>query len=110
MLARKFRLRKNSDFQKLYKKGRRFTSPNLAFYYLPTNLENSQIGFVVSKKVSKKSVVRNKLRRRLSAVVEDNFLKIPRTIKAAFLIRNDFSDIKPTDLQKEVNELINKIR
>jgi len=106
MLARTYRLRKNSDFQRLYKSGKRFASANLAFYFVPSNMEYSQIGFVVSKKVSKRAVVRNTLRRRVSAIVEENYKNIKTPIKAIILIRKDFSSTKPDDLKKEVAGLI----
>lgn len=106
MLARTYRLRKNSDFQRLYKSGKRFATANLAFYYLPSNMEYSQIGFVVSKKVAKSAVVRNTLRRRISAIVEENYKNIKSPIKAIILIRKDFSSTKPDELQKEVTNLL----
>ena len=106
MLARTYRLRKNSDFQRLYKSGKRFASANLAFYFAPSKMEYSQIAFVVSKKVSKSAVTRNTLRRRVSAIVEQKFVNISHPVKAIILIRKDFSSIKPGELQKEVEGLI----
>ena len=109
MLARTYRLRKNSDFQRLYKSGKRFASANFAFYYTPSSMDYSQLGFVVSKKVSKSAVVRNTLRRRTSAIVEDSFGRIKIPIKAVILIRKDFSSIKPSELQKEIIGLIKEV-
>ena len=109
MLARTYRLRKNSDFQRLYKSGKRFASANLAFYFAPSNMEYSQVAFVVSKKVAKSAVIRNTLRRRVSAILEQNFASIKTPVKAIILIRKDFSTIKPNELQKEVEGLIKGI-
>lgn len=109
MLARTYRLRKNSDFQRLYKTGKRFATANLVLYYLPAKLDHSQIGFVVSKKISKSAVIRNTLRRRVSAIVEENFTKFTNPLQAIILIRSDFSALKPQDLQKEVKNLLSKV-
>jgi len=108
MLARKYRLRKNSDFQRLYKYGKRFVSHDLVFYFAPSRMDYPQFGFVVSKKVSKSAVVRNTLRRRVSAIVEENFQLFSTPIKAVVLIKKDFSPIKPQDLQKQLLELLKK--
>ncbi len=106
MLKRTHRLRKNSDFQRLYKTGRRFATPNLAIYYLPSHMDYSQVGFVVSKKVSKSAVVRNSLRRRASAVTEELYPKLIKPTKIVILIRRDFSAIKPTKIKAEIIKLI----
>ena len=91
MLARTYRLRKNSDFQRLYKTA------------------NSQVGFVVSKKISKSAVVRNTLRRRASGIVEDMFNDIKEPTKIIILIRRDFSGIKPSELQDEIKKLLERL-
>ncbi len=109
MLKRSFRLRKNSDFQRLYKTGRRFSTPNLALYYLPSNLEYSQVGFVVSKKVSKSAVVRNNLRRRASAIIEQQYHKIYQPFKMIILIRKNYTGLTPEDLNSELSKLVSKV-
>lgn len=109
MLARTYRLRKNSDFQRLYKTGKRFVSANLVLYYAPSKLQYSQVGFVVSKKVSKKAVVRNTLRRRVTALVQNYFSDIKSPTKAIILIRKDFSAVKPAELDAEIKQLLAKV-
>jgi ribonuclease P protein component len=109
MLARTFRLRKNSDFQRLYKTAKRFATPNLVLYYTKSNLKYSQVGFVVSKKISKSAVVRNTLRRRASGIVEDMFNDIKEPTKIIILIRRDFSGIKPNELQDEIKKLLERL-
>ena len=86
MLKRSYRLRKDRDFQKLYRNGRRYTTPHFVVYYLASRFENTQVGFVVSKKVAKNAVVRNKLRRRASAVIEGYYPKISKPMHIIVLI------------------------
>lgn len=108
MLARKYRLRKNSDFQRLYKHGKRFVGHDLVFYFAPSRMDYSQFGFVVSKKVSKSAVLRNTLRRRATAIVEENLQIFTTPIKAVVLVKKDFSPTSPQDLQKQLLELLRK--
>jgi len=105
MLARTYRLRKNSDFQRLYKTAKRFATPNLVLYYMPSSLDYSQIGFVVSKKVSKSAVRRNSLRRRASGIVEELYKDIKKPQKIIVLIRKDFTELKPEELKNEIKNL-----
>ena len=55
-------LKKNRDFQKVYKKGRSFANKYLVMYVLPGHEGQNRIGISVSKKVGN-SVVRHRLTR-----------------------------------------------
>lgn len=63
MLPFKNRIKKEKDFRKVFDAGK-FVSLNLAsMKFIPNNLEETRFGFIVSKKVSKKAVTRNRLKR-----------------------------------------------
>ena len=55
-------LKKNKDFQKVYKKGKSYANKYLVMYVLKNDLEKNRIGISVSKKVGN-SVVRHRLKR-----------------------------------------------
>lgn len=55
-------LKKNKDFQNVYKKGRSLANSYLVMYILENGLEGNRIGISVSKKVGN-SVVRHRLTR-----------------------------------------------
>ncbi len=55
-------LKKNSDFQNVYKLGKSYANRLLVMYVLKNNLERNRIGISVSKKVGN-SVVRHHLTR-----------------------------------------------
>ena len=61
-MEKRSRLRKNSDFQRVYEKGRSWAHPLLALYALRNDLDYSRFGFSVSKRVGG-AVVRNRARR-----------------------------------------------
>ena len=65
MLSRPNRLKKKRDFERVYKLGIGKRDRFLALKVLENDLNTSRIGFVVSKKISKKAVVRNLIKRRL---------------------------------------------
>ena len=55
-------LKKNKDFQKVYKYGKSYANKYLVMFVLENELENNRIGVSVSKKVGN-SVVRHRLAR-----------------------------------------------
>lgn len=55
-------LKKNRDFQRVYKSGKSYANKYLVMYVLKNNLEKNRIGVSVSKKVGN-SVVRHRLAR-----------------------------------------------
>ena len=76
MLSKNHRLTKNKDFETVFKKGKSIKKGFLLFKVLTNNLKNSRFGFVVSKKISNRAVVRNRIRRVIRSVVlkeMDNF-------------------------------------
>ncbi|MGZ3496604.1 MAG: ribonuclease P protein component [Vulcanimicrobiaceae bacterium] len=65
-------LRRRADFTRLRQRGRRIATPSLTFYRsdaAPAD-ERSLVGIAVSKTVGK-AVVRNRLRRRLAAILQE---------------------------------------
>lgn len=61
------RLHLSRDFERTFRDGRRIQSHNLTVYIKNNNLGYSRLGIVVSKKVGK-SVVRNKIKRRIREI------------------------------------------
>ncbi len=55
-------LKKNQDFQKVYKSGKSYANKRLVMYVLKNDLEKNRIGISVSKKVGN-SVIRHRLTR-----------------------------------------------
>ena len=75
-------LRRRADFARLRRFGRRVASRTLTLYLsdaLP-NDATSTVGITVNKAIGK-AVVRNKLRRRLAAIVNDALVQSNRAIR-----------------------------
>lgn len=67
------RLKKNSQFNYIYRKGERQSSKNFTLYIVKSKYKNFKIGYSISKKVGK-AWKRNLLRRRLKEIVRLNNL------------------------------------
>ena len=77
-------------------------SKNFLIYYLPSS--SLKVSPIVSKRVSKKAVIRNKIKRRVRAIfygVEKGFF--------AVVVKNDISNLNFELLKNEIKKSINKI-
>ena len=80
-LNKKNRLKRTKDFEGVFKRGKSIKGEFLFIRYLKNNLEFPRFAFVVSAKVSKKAVVRNRIRRILSEAVRSELKNLqPRDI------------------------------
>ncbi len=68
-LNRASRLRKSSEFQRVRQQGRSITSRLLILAWTSNDVAQLRIGFVVSKRISKRAVDRNYLKRLLSEAI-----------------------------------------
>ena len=64
-------LKKNSDFRRLYAKGKSAVTPYLVLYARPNRLGENRFGYTVSVKLGH-AVVRNRVRRRLREITRLN--------------------------------------
>ena len=72
MLPQNNRLKKKKDFERVFKKGKGVKEDFLTLKTAKNDLDDSRFGFVVSQKVSKKATVRNKIKRVLRKIMEEN--------------------------------------
>ncbi len=64
-------LKKNSDFRRLYARGKSAVTPCLVLYARPNRLGENRLGYTVSAKLGH-AVVRNRVRRRLREIYRLN--------------------------------------
>jgi len=101
-------LKKNSEFLRLYKKGKFYAGKNIVLYVMKNGLDIKRLGITVGKKFGK-SVKRNRMKR----LIRENYKYYEEFIKngydLVFVARTreqmpDFADIK-----REMNFLLKKL-
>jgi len=107
MLPKINRLTKKKDFDVVFKNGESIKSDFLIFKVLKNNLQESRFGFVVSKKVSPKAVVRNKVKRILREVV---FSQLENIKKPADIIIITLPQIKKKEFLEIEKTIINSFK
>ena len=108
MLKKEFRIRKQKDFDKIFDEGAYFSERFLALKAAENNLEMSRFGFMVSNKVSKKAVERNRIKRLLREVVRLRYSKIKPGFDAIFIFRGKNVQKSFEDIDKVVEKLLRK--
>jgi ribonuclease P protein component len=99
MLPKINRIKKKKDFETIFKNSKSFRANLFIFRISENNLGINRFGFVVSKKVSKSAVVRNKVRRRLSDIMRAESEKMKMGIDLIIITfpgidKKDFSEVK----------------
>ena len=103
------RIKENTEFQRVLKNGKWFSSECVVMYVLPNNKEEHRIGVAVGKKAGK-SVVRNRLKRlireayRLNSEQIENGLDIVIVWKNSANVENVNFDIVQKSLLKCLNK------
>jgi ribonuclease P protein component len=114
MLPRGARLRKNRDFQAVYRARKSWATPHLVLYVrtrsvgAPESRFRIRLGFVISTKVAKRSHVRNRLKRRLREIGRHRLLStIPadRDWDALFVARASATALTFAELDQDVQAL-----
>jgi ribonuclease P protein component len=87
MLPKINRLKKNNDFQKVFKSGRGFSEDFLFLKFLDNGLKISRFGFIISNKITKKATLRNKIKRKLRELVRQKLPKIKKGLDVVIVVR-----------------------
>ncbi len=68
-----------------------------------------KFGVIISKKISKRAVDRNKIKRRLMVVLSKKLDKFQSGLRVLFLVKKAALEASVVDLEKEVDRLIPKL-
>ena len=109
MLPAANRLSKEKDFKKTFQKGKSFFTKILGVKILKNNLEASRFGIVVSTKISKKAVQRNKIKRQIREVLRLNLDKVKPGFDVVIITLPAIRDLKYADTEKELLTALKKL-
>lgn len=106
VLKRENRIKSKREFFDIKNKGRVEYSPLFGFLTTKENDDLKKFGFIVSKKISKKAVDRNRIRRILSEIVRINLDKFKKGTRVIFLTKQAILGKKMSEIEKEVFKFI----
>ena len=101
-----YRLNKNSSFNYIYRKGKHYACKHLVLLFAPTKF-GLKVGFSVSKKVGK-SVVRSKVKRRLSEAFRSLIPYVNDNYNYVIVAREDAATATFAELKRSIIYVLSK--
>jgi len=109
MLAKKSKLTGAKDYAKVQNDGKVFQSDNFGIAYLDRNDKNpSRFGFIISTKIAKDAVDRNRCKRAMSEAVRIDSVNLIEGHDVVFLAKTSISKLSTTDIMREVSLSLRK--
>lgn len=108
MLPRKFRLHYKKDIQKLFVKGKIVFGLMINIKYNSNQLDVSRFTIVVGTKVSKKAVVRNRIKRQIRAIVYRNLSKFNPGFDLMFMVKKEAVGKTSNDFETEILRILSQ--
>ncbi len=108
MLPKEKRLVKSRDFDRVYQKGKRLHSKSFNLSYYSNRTHVTRIGVVAGKKYSKKAVARNKAKRVIRAVVQDEYGMLKEGLDVVIFVKNTGAELGTSSFRREWGEILAK--
>lgn len=110
MLPKENRLHVDKEIKSLIKSGQSFFLPEMVIKYKANQEDITKIGFIVSTKVDKKAVVRNKVARHLREVSRELFPKLKTGYSVLIIAKKQVLELDFATIKKQINFAFEKIR
>jgi len=107
VLNKKYRFHSRGGVRYVYKNGRTIRSPKMSLVFVENTRGFTRFAVVVSKKVMKTAVGRNRIRRRVYEVLRKNMDLIPKNRDYIFVVYSkDIIKISSDELEKTLGKLV----
>ncbi len=110
MLPKKYRLISKKDFEKVFKTGRGRHGKILGIKFAQNNLENSRFGFIISKKVSPKAVMRNRIKRQVREIIHLNLDSIKNGLDIVIICHPEIIKKNYQEIEEAILKTIKEIK
>jgi len=106
----KYQRIQKGDVLSVIKEGASYHSPSFLLKMLKNPLKTTLFTVIVSKKVAKTAVLRNKNKRRLREIIKKQSGKIPQGYFYVVTLKKDLNKSVFADIENETKELLAHIR
>jgi ribonuclease P protein component len=103
MFAKKNRLRKKVDFDKVFRYGKAIHSDLFILKILPNNLNYNRFAVIVSKKISTKAVERNRIKRILRELLKNSSNPLFQNVDAIIYTKKTIVNKKYSEIKNSFN-------
>lgn len=110
MLARKHRLTGSKDYQRVQDEGKVYQSNSFGVAFVKRNDDlPSKFGFIVSTKIAKDAVDRNRFRRAMTEAVRTSTIDFKNGYDVVFLAKTTIMRTPTSEVMKEVKNALKQI-
>ncbi|MFH1427437.1 MAG: ribonuclease P protein component [Patescibacteria group bacterium] len=109
MLKKINRLKNDKDFARVFKTGHSCYDRTLSLRMSTNNLGYNRFGIVVSNKVSKKAIVRNKIKRQIRVVIRSQLAKIKNGYDIVIIAQPEILDNGSRKTEKVISNHFKKL-
>jgi ribonuclease P protein component len=107
VIASEFRISGNKRVEEIKEKGKIIQSESFGVLYLENSEKNlSRFAFVISTKISKLAVQRNRIERAMSEAIRYNMNDIKKGYDIVFLTKTKISSMTTDQIMKEVEKFV----
>ena len=107
MLNKKYRFHSRGGVRYVYQKGKTIRTPKMSLIFIENTRGFTRFAVVVSKKVEKTAVGRNRIRRRIYEILRNNIELIPKKMDYVFVVfSNDVLRMPKNELEKILGKLV----
>lgn len=110
MLLKKNRLQYRKDFDNAFKFSKGVFTEIIGIKFIANNLENSRFGIIVSNKISKKAVVRNRIKRQVREIISLNLEDIKKGFDIVIITRIGIVEKKYQEIEKDILNIFKKTK
>lgn len=112
MFPQKYRLLKKKDFHSVLEKGRFINNKFLYVKLIKNNKDSCRFGIIVSKKISKKAVVRNKIKRQIREIIRKNipFIINQEQLDLIIIAKKEITEKSFTQIEEDINQTLKNVK
>ncbi|MFH0805597.1 MAG: ribonuclease P protein component [Patescibacteria group bacterium] len=110
MLLKKYKLKRDNDFKKVFKQGRYCPGDFIKIKFLRNNLEFNRFAFVVGLKISKKATQRNKIKRCLEKATQSILNQSKTSFDLVVMVEPKITKRDYQGIEEELIDLFKKIK
>lgn len=110
MLKKRYRLNKNKDFDRVFKQGASAYASALGLKAAANGLPESRFAILVSKKIDKKAVARNKLKRQIRNILRTDYVQTIKGYDVVIVCLPPIANKKFEEIQAELKFAFHKLK
>ncbi len=108
-LPRKYCLSSKSEIEGVFKKGKYLNSELFSIKFSPNSTNFSRLAVIVGKKSSKKSVLRNRIKRLVSEIIRLNYSRIKPGYNIVLIVKSRAINEEYRDLKEALVKRLSEI-